>query len=180
MQDVPFLHHMRFGRTTGLRIRIRIMIFSSMAFKPAKKVSAFYIHFAYYSSTAGTFTPVFKDSSYLEVTQYCRNKDFLDFFACWWKDPDPEVPKLRDLEVSGTLLSWRCNLSKGMEGHLYLICRMFPHERNRIETAPFVIFPYSQARGLILEEAMGARYREGTKWEPNVEQSRPLSMKPQF
>jgi hypothetical protein len=38
----------------------------------------------------GTFTSVFKDDKYLRSHKTLEIKVFLNFFACWWQDPDPK------------------------------------------------------------------------------------------
>ena len=44
--------------------------------------------------TVGTFTSVFKDSKSLRCHKTKQLKlRFLNFFACWWKDPDPDPYK---------------------------------------------------------------------------------------
>ncbi len=96
-------------RDIFLRIRMRIRILGSVSLingsgwdpdtdpapdpalfdgdlKDAKKkfFSKFFCLFLF----EGTFTSFFKDPKRYHKT--VENKVFFSFFACWWKDPDPE------------------------------------------------------------------------------------------
>ncbi len=83
--------------TTGLRIRIRILIFlRSGSHDTKKKKFLFLINYGRY-----TLISVFKDNK----SQTVEIRVFLNFFL-WWKDPDPAGPKTYEPygSGSGTLL----------------------------------------------------------------------------
>ncbi len=63
--------------------RIRILLFSSMAFKMPKR-SLFLL------LTLPTFTSVFKEKRLFRSLKTEKFMDLLNFYLfCWWKDPDP-------------------------------------------------------------------------------------------
>jgi hypothetical protein len=37
----------------------------------------------------GTLTSIFEDKMSLKIHKTIEIKVYLNFFACWWKDPDP-------------------------------------------------------------------------------------------
>jgi hypothetical protein len=71
----------------GIQIRLRflMLLFSSVAFKmPTKKNLFFYL----LGTESSTKYSTIRLQRYSKKLQNCRNKDFLNFFACWRKDPD--------------------------------------------------------------------------------------------
>ncbi len=67
-------------RTTGLRFRIRILLFSSMAFRMPTKYKFFWLFL-----TVDTFTSVFKENKLLRNQKTVEIMGFLNFFVCWWE-----------------------------------------------------------------------------------------------
>ncbi len=85
-------------RVTDLRIRIRItdfrriLLFPSVADKMLTKNSVFFKGFFSLLIFEGEFTSVFIDKNSKRSHKIVKIKVFLLFFACSWKDPDPEGP----------------------------------------------------------------------------------------
>ncbi len=105
-----------------------------------QKVSIFYMHFAYYSSTVGTFTTGVKDNKLSRCYNTVETKFFLDFFLLF--DGRIRIRRSQHLEIFGKPLSRRYNLPNGMEGHLYIMY-VTPPPPDCIETTPSVTFHLS-------------------------------------
>ncbi len=76
-------------RTTDklIRIRIRILFFSSVADKmPSKNIFSKFLCLILFE---GTLTSILKDIKVKKKSQDSRKQGFLTFFVCLWKDSDP-------------------------------------------------------------------------------------------
>jgi len=130
-------------RTTGLRFWIRILLFSSMAFRMLTKYKFFRLFL-----TVDTFTSVFKENKLLRNKKKWRRQGlltFLRYFAWkWWKWEVPDHVQMITVRIPYLRFLWILIADRWPLSFSYVHEKILKREKKMISSVPVVVLPHNQ------------------------------------